>query len=73
MQIDLDPNDRILWISDGVVEARNGKRDLLGFERVQELATRSASEIARAAQQFGQDDDITVLSITRQPMPAYVA
>ena len=65
-RIELQPSDRILWISDGVVEARNGKRDLLGFERAQELATRSASEIARAAQQFGQDDDITVVSVTRQ-------
>ncbi|MFL6450062.1 MAG: PP2C family protein-serine/threonine phosphatase [Bryobacteraceae bacterium] len=72
-RMELQPNDRIVWISDGVVEARNGKRDLLGFERAQELATQTASEIARAAQQFGQDDDITVLSVTRQPVAAYVA
>jgi sigma-B regulation protein RsbU (phosphoserine phosphatase) len=71
--IDLQPGDRVLWISDGVVEARNGKRDLLGFHRAQELATQSASEIAQAAQQFGQEDDITVVSITRQPVPVYVA
>jgi sigma-B regulation protein RsbU (phosphoserine phosphatase) len=73
MHIDLDARERIVWISDGVVEARNGKRDLLGFERAEELATRSASEIARAAQQFGQDDDITVVSITRQAVAACVA
>jgi serine phosphatase RsbU (regulator of sigma subunit) len=73
MQLELEPNDRMLWLSDGVVEARNGKRDLLGFERAHQLATRSASEIASAAQQFGQEDDITVVSITRQPVPAYVA
>jgi serine phosphatase RsbU (regulator of sigma subunit) len=72
-RIELQPNDRILWISDGVIEARNGKHDLLGFERAQELATRSASEIAQVAQQFGQEDDITVVSITRQTVPAYVA
>jgi sigma-B regulation protein RsbU (phosphoserine phosphatase) len=71
-RIELQPSDRVVWISDGVLEARNGKRDLLGFERARELATRSASEIARAAQQFGQDDDITVVSITRQPVAAYV-
>jgi sigma-B regulation protein RsbU (phosphoserine phosphatase) len=73
VRIELGPSDRILWMSDGVVEARNGKRELLGFERAGELATRSASDIARAAQQFGQDDDITVVSVTRQAVPAYVA
>jgi hypothetical protein len=72
MSVELAPGDRVLWVSDGVLEARNGKRDLLGFERVQELAGRSASEIAGAAQQFGQEDDITVVSITRQPVAAYV-
>jgi sigma-B regulation protein RsbU (phosphoserine phosphatase) len=71
--IELEPCDRLLWVSDGVVEARNGKRDLLGFGRAQELATRSAAEIAQAAQQFGQEDDITVVSITRQPVPVHVA
>jgi sigma-B regulation protein RsbU (phosphoserine phosphatase) len=65
LHIELEPGDRVLWVSDGVVEARNRKHDLLGFQRAQELATRSASEIARAAQQFGQEDDITVVSITR--------
>ncbi len=64
--LDLQPGDRIVWISDGVVEARNGNRDLLGFQRAKELATLSVSEIARAAQQFGQEDDITVVSVTRQ-------
>jgi phosphoserine phosphatase RsbU/P len=60
-----------VWISDGVLEARDNKRTLLGFERVQELASRRASEIVRAAQQFGQEDDITVVSITRQLVPVY--
>ena len=73
IRIELDPGDRVLWVSDGLIEARNRKRDLLGFERAQELATRPASEIAQAAQQFGQEDDITIVSVTRQPVPAYVA
>ena len=68
--ITLQPGDRMVWVSDGVLEARDNKRALLGFERTQELASRSASEIARAAEQFGQEDDITVVSITRQPVPA---
>jgi hypothetical protein len=73
LRIELEPGDRLLWVSDGVVEARNGKLDLLGFRRTQELATRSAADIARAAQEFGQEDDITVVSITRQPVPVHVA
>jgi sigma-B regulation protein RsbU (phosphoserine phosphatase) len=72
LRIELEPGDHVLWVSDGVVEARNGKRDLLGFQRAQELASRSASEIAQAAQQFGQEDDITVVSITRVPAPVSV-
>jgi phosphoserine phosphatase RsbU/P len=73
VQIQLQPGDRLLWISDGVIEARNSQRELLGFERAQELAAQSASEIARAAQEFGQEDDITVLSITRQKASLGVA
>ena len=60
------PGDRLLWVSDGVIEARNGKRELLGFQRTRELTGQSASAIVHAAQAFGQEDDITVLSITRQ-------
>jgi hypothetical protein len=73
LHTEVDPSDRIVWISDGVLEARNGKREILGFERAQELTSCSASDIARAAQRFGQDDDITVVSITRQAVAAYVA
>jgi serine phosphatase RsbU (regulator of sigma subunit) len=72
-QINLQPGDRLLWVSDGVIEARNGKHELLGFQRTQELAAQPASEIARAAQEFGQEDDITVLSITRQKVSLGVA
>jgi len=69
-QIVLQPGDRLLWVSDGVIEARSGGH-LLGFHRAQELATRSTSEIALAAQQFGQEDDITVVSVTRQRVSVY--
>jgi serine phosphatase RsbU (regulator of sigma subunit) len=72
IDIELEPSDRVLWVSDGVIEARNGKRDLFGFERVQGLAGRSSAEIVHAAQQFGQEDDITVVSVTRQPVAVYV-
>jgi hypothetical protein len=66
IQVPLQPGDRLLWISDGVMEARNEKQELLGFERTQKLAKHPASEIARTAQEFGQEDDITILSVSRE-------
>lgn len=61
----LHPGDRILLLSDGVVEARNPSGELFGFDRVHNLSNQSAFYIADAAKTFGQDDDITVLTIRR--------
>jgi len=61
--LQLDPNDRLTFVSDGVVEATNERRELFGFHRTQAISTRSASAIAEAAKQFGQEDDITVLTL----------
>ncbi len=58
-------NDRLTFVSDGVVEARNGSGELYGFARTTSISNQSADSIARAAQQFGQDDDITVVTVTR--------
>jgi phosphoserine phosphatase RsbU/P len=60
----LHPNDRVTFVSDGVVEATNKRRELFGFDRTQAISTQSASAIADAAKQFGQIDDITVLTLT---------
>src|SRR4051794_18674593 len=48
--------DHLVFVSDGVVEARNGEGVLLGFERVHALLSRRlpAQEIASTARQFGQ-------------------
>jgi phosphoserine phosphatase RsbU/P len=61
----LAPGDRLTFISDGVVEATNEKKELFGFERVQAISDQAAHTIAEAAKTFGQDDDISVLSVTR--------
>ena len=61
----LHPGDRILFMSDGVVEARHDSGELFGFERVHNLSNQSAFYIADAAKEFGQEDDITVLSVRR--------
>jgi hypothetical protein len=61
----LHPGDRILLLSDGVVEARQASGELFGFERVHNLSNQTAFYIADAAKDFGQDDDITVLTVRR--------
>ncbi len=60
----LAAGDRLTFLSDGVVEARDSKGGLFGFERTLELSSQPASAIADAAQKFGQEDDITVLTLT---------
>lgn len=58
--------DRLTLLSDGVVEARNARGDLFGFERTEAISTESAEAIAATARRFGQADDITVLTLTRR-------
>ncbi len=61
----LHPGDRVLFLSDGVVEARQPSGELFGFDRVHNLSNQSAFYIADAAKEFGQEDDITVLTVRR--------
>jgi hypothetical protein len=61
----LEPNSRLVFYSDGVVEAQNSKGELFGFDRGCELSTQPAASIVEAAKQFGQQDDITVVTIQR--------
>ena len=60
----LHPGDRLLLLSDGVVEARKSK-ELFGFDRVRNLCNQTAFYLAEAAREFGQEDDITVLTVRR--------
>jgi hypothetical protein len=66
----LAPNDQLTFLSDGVVEARNASGELFGFDRTAAISTQSAEAIAHAAQQFGQEDDITVLTLSFAPAEA---
>jgi sigma-B regulation protein RsbU (phosphoserine phosphatase) len=61
----LHPGDRVLFMSDGVVEARQSSGELFGFDRVHNLSSQSAFYIADAAREFGQEDDITVVAVRR--------
>lgn len=66
--LQVDPGDRITLLTDGVVEAQSPSEELFGFERARNISHQSASSIAAAAQSFGQQDDITVLTLTFVPV-----
>ncbi len=61
----LHPGDRLLLMSDGVVEARAHSGELFGFDRVVHFSQQTAFYIAEAAKSYGQQDDITVLTVRR--------
>lgn len=58
--------EQLTLLTDGVVEARERSGALFGFERTQAISRESAAKVALAAQAFGQDDDITVLTLIRR-------
>ena len=60
--------EQLTLMTDGIVEARNRSGSLFGFERTREIAGESADYIAKAALDFGQEDDMTVLTIVKTPV-----
>ena len=52
-------------VSDGVFEAENAQRELFGFDRTRAISGKAAQEIAEAAKAWGQNDDITVVTVRR--------
>ena len=82
VSIQLPVGAQLTLYTDGVVEARARSGELFGFERAAALSTQPAEVIAQTAQSFGQDDDITVLTVTLEasavasetrPGPAWAA
>jgi hypothetical protein len=69
VRLQMREGETLTLYTDGIVEARNAKGELYGFSRVKELVASGATveAIAADACAFGQDDDITVLSIRRLP------
>jgi hypothetical protein len=72
MTFQLAPGDTLILMSDGIAEAQDEHGQLFGFDRIHAMLRRPvrAAEIATAAQEFGQEDDISVLSVTRTASPA---
>ena len=64
---DLRVGARMLVYTDGLLEARNREGELFSFTRLEKLVELhpDAKEAVDAAIEFGQEDDITVLTLTR--------
>jgi hypothetical protein len=67
IEVHLQPGDQLSFYTDGLLEARNADGELYGFDRLHTLfaARPTAQQASEAAVAFGQDDDITVLTLTR--------
>jgi sigma-B regulation protein RsbU (phosphoserine phosphatase) len=72
IRFDLAPGRTLTLVSDGIVEASDASGQLYGFERTRAISSQSAAAIAAAAKAYGQDDDITVLTVARIAIPAPV-
>jgi serine phosphatase RsbU (regulator of sigma subunit) len=68
----LNEGDSLVLMSDGVVEAQDADGKLFGFDRIGQLLREkvTAAGLAAAAQSFGQEDDITVLTVAKSGAPA---
>jgi serine phosphatase RsbU (regulator of sigma subunit) len=66
-RLKLIERDQLALYTDGLLEARSHTGELYSFDRLRTLfATNpTAEQAAQAAVNFGQDDDITVLTLTR--------
>jgi hypothetical protein len=80
-QVKLDPGDVLVCFSDGISEARNGRKGFFGEKRVAELARQyqqaGAQKLAEAVQTAAQRyaarpgrDDITVIALRALAPPA---
>ncbi len=58
-------DEQLTLVTDGVAEARVKNGELFGFERTASISILSAEHIAATAVAFGQEDDVTVLTVRR--------
>ena len=61
----LADNHQLTVVTDGVLEARGKEGELFGFERTADISRQSAESVAQIAVDFGQEDDITVVTLMR--------
>jgi hypothetical protein len=67
LRFKLSEGDSLTLMTDGVAEAQDPAGHLFGFDRISEMLRKgvAAAALAKAAQNFGQEDDITVLTVAR--------
>lgn len=65
--ISLHEGDHFALYTDGLLEARGADGEIFSFDRLNELFANhpDAAKATEAAVDFGQEDDITVLTLTR--------
>jgi serine phosphatase RsbU (regulator of sigma subunit) len=65
--VPLQEGDHLVLYTDGLLEARAAGGELFSFDRLSSLMQQkpSAEQATKAATDFGQEDDITVLTLTR--------
>jgi serine phosphatase RsbU (regulator of sigma subunit) len=65
--VDLHEGDHLALYTDGLLEARSRNGELFSFERLKEMFSlkTDAAQATEMAVEFGQDDDITVLTVRR--------
>ena len=75
-RIQLEPGDRVIFYTDGIVEAMNERKEIFGFERLLEVVKGACSmgaelllqEIMTRVHEFGggapQHDDLTVIVVS---------
>jgi sigma-B regulation protein RsbU (phosphoserine phosphatase) len=75
-RLQLQPGDKVVFYTDGIVEAMNEQEEIYGFERLQEVIKSSQAdtsealmnEVITSVQEFAgkapQHDDITVIVVS---------
>jgi hypothetical protein len=66
-RLQLQVQDHLVLYTDGLLEARNERGEIFSFDRLAALLAErlSAEQALAAAKAFGQEDDITVLTLSR--------
>lgn len=70
MRFQLPRGSRLTFYSDGIVEAQNPRGELFGFERSRQISMEPVAAIVKAAKEFGQQDDMTVIAVARDAATA---
>jgi serine phosphatase RsbU (regulator of sigma subunit) len=77
----MEPGDKVVFYTDGIVEAMNKKEEMFGFERLQEIIETSKADTAKAlmndiiqsvsdfAGQTPQHDDLTIIVVSANKFP----